>query len=113
MAKVKGKVAIVTGASRGIGKAIAELFAKEGAKVICSARTMKEGEHPLEVSLETTVAGIKKAGGEATAITCDVSAETDCEKLVAETRRIYGPDDVLVYNAALTYFIDVTDVTPK
>jgi citronellol/citronellal dehydrogenase len=113
MGKMQGKVAIVTGASRGIGKAIAELFAKEGAKVVCSARTMKEGEHPLEGSLETTVAGIKKAAGEATAITCDVSAETDCDKLVAETRRIYGPIDVLVNNAALTYFIEVKDFPPK
>lgn len=113
MAKLKDKVAIVTGASRGIGKAIAELFAKEGAKVVCSARTMKEGEHPLEGSLETTVAGIKKAGGEATAITCDVSAETDCDKLVAEARKLYGPVDVLVNNAALTYFIEVKDFPPK
>ena len=113
MGKLQDKVAIVTGASRGIGKAIAELFAKEGAKVVCSARTLKEGEHPLEGSLETTVAAIKKAGGETTAITCDVSAESDCEKLVAETRKLYGPVDVLVNNAALTYFIAVKDFPPK
>ena len=113
MAKLKGKVAIVTGASRGIGKAIAELFAKEGAKVVCSARTLKEGEHPLEGSLETTVAGIKKAGGIAEAVTCDVSSEADCEKLVAETHKLFGPVDVLVNNAALTYFIPVKDFPPK
>jgi citronellol/citronellal dehydrogenase len=113
MAKLTGKVAIVTGASRGIGKAIAEVFAKEGAKVVCSARTLKEGEHPLEGSLETTVAEIKKSGGEASAVTCDVSSEADCEKLVAETHRIYGPVDVLVNNAALTYFIPVKDFPPK
>src|SRR6267154_3132700 len=109
MGKLQDKVAIVTGASRGIGKAIAELFAKEGAKVVCSARTLKEGEHPLEGSLETTVAGIKKAGGEAEAVTCDVSSEADCEELVEETHKLYGPVDVLVNNAALTYFIEVKD----
>ncbi len=113
MGKMQGKVAIVTGASRGIGKAISELFAKEGAKVICSARTLKEGTHPLEGSLETTLAGIRKFGGEATAVTCDVSSEAECEKLVAETHRIYGPVDVLVNNAALTYFIPVKDYPPK
>jgi citronellol/citronellal dehydrogenase len=113
MAKLTGKTAIVTGASRGIGKDIAELFAKEGARVICSARTLKEGEHPLEGSLETTVAGIRKAGGEATAVICDVSAEESCEHLVNETKKIYGPCDVLVNNAALTYFIQVKDYPPK
>ncbi|HUO05291.1 MAG TPA: SDR family NAD(P)-dependent oxidoreductase [Candidatus Binataceae bacterium] len=113
MGKLQGKVAIVTGASRGIGKAIAELFAVEGAKVVCSARTLKEGEHPLEGSLETTVAGIRKAGGEATAVTCDVSSEEDCEKLVAEAKKLYGPCDVLVNNAALTYFVPVKDYQPK
>ncbi|HYL58067.1 MAG TPA: SDR family NAD(P)-dependent oxidoreductase, partial [Candidatus Acidoferrales bacterium] len=114
MGKLQGKVAIVTGASRGIGKAISELFAKEGAKVVCSARTLKEGEHPLlEGSLETTVAAIRKSGGEATAVTCDVSSEADCEKLVAETHKLYGPVDVLVNNAALTYFIEVKDFPPK
>jgi citronellol/citronellal dehydrogenase len=113
MGKLEGKVAIVTGASRGIGKAIADLFAAEGARVVCSARTLHEGQHPLEGSLETTVAGIKKAGGQASAITCDVSSEADCEKLVAETKKVYGPCDVLVNNAALTYFIQVKDFEPK
>ncbi len=110
MGKLNNKVAIVTGASRGIGQAIAELFAKEGARVICTARTLHEGDHKLlPGSLESTVAGIKKAGGEAAAVTCDVSSEAECEKLFAETHRIYGPADVLVNNAALTYFIPVKD----
>ena len=113
MGKLQGKVAIVTGASRGIGQAIAALFAKEGAKVVCSARTLKEGTHPLEGSLETTIVAIRNSGGEATAVACDVSAESECEKLVAETHRIYGPVDVLVNNAALTYFIEVKDFPPK
>ena len=113
MGKLDGKVVIVTGASRGIGKAIAELFAQEGGKIICSARTLKEGAHPLEGSLETTVAGIKQAGNEATAVTCDVSSEDECEKLIAETKKIYGPCDVLVNNAALTYFIPVKDFPTK
>ncbi len=113
MGKLEGKVAIVTGASRGIGKAIADLFAAEGARVVCSARTLHEGDHPLEGSLETTVAAIKKAGGQASAVTCDVSSEEDCENLVAETHRLYGPVDILVNNAALTYFIPVKDFQPK
>ncbi len=113
MGKLDGKVAIVTGASRGIGKEIAKLFAKEGARVICSARTVAEGDHPLEGSLKTTITEIKAASGEATAVTCDVSSPEDCEKLVNEARRIYGPCDVLVNNAALTYFIPVKDFPPK
>lgn len=109
MGKLDGKSVIVTGASRGIGKEIAELFAREGARVVCSARTLHEGDHLLEGSLESTVAGIRAAGGETAAITCDVSSEQDCEKLVAQARGKYGPCEVLVNNAALTYFIQVKD----
>jgi citronellol/citronellal dehydrogenase len=109
MGRLDGKVAIVTGASRGIGAEIARVFAEEGAKVICAARTLHEGEHPLEGSLETTVNRIRAAGGEATAVAANISEPAECEKLVNEARRIYGPIDVLVNNAALTYFIPVKD----
>jgi citronellol/citronellal dehydrogenase len=107
MGKLDGKVALVTGASRGIGKSIAELFAREGARVACTARTLREGDHPLPGSLEATVEGIRSAGGEATAITCDASEFPQIERCVDAVRASYGPIDVLVNNAALTYFIPV------
>lgn len=109
MGKLDGKVVIVTGSSRGIGKSIAEVFAAEGGKIVCAARTLHEGEHPLEGSLQTTVDGIKAAGGEASAVTCDISEYEQCLALVEKTREIYGPVDVLVNNAALTYFIPIKD----
>ena len=112
MGKLTGKVVIVTGASRGIGQQIAELFASEGAKVVCAARTMNEGEHKmLEGSLARTVANIKAAGGEATAVTADVSVESECIALVEAARRAYGPVDILVNNAALNYYLP-TDTYP-
>ena len=107
MGKLDGKVAIVTGASRGIGAEIARVFATEGANVVCAARTMKEGEHPFEGSLETTCDGIKEAGGEAAAVAVNLSLPEDCERLVEETHKIYGPVDVLVNNAALAYFMPI------
>ena len=107
MGKLDGKVVLVTGASRGIGKAIAELFAAEGGKVICAARTVEEGTHPLAGSLRTTVDGIRATGGEATAVAADVSEYENCERAVEETRAAYGPIDVLVNNAALTYFVPI------
>ena len=109
MGKLDGKVCIVTGTSRGIGAEIARLFAAEGGKVVCAARTLRVGEHPLEGSLEKTVADIKAAGGEATPVAVDLSIEDDCLRLVKTARDIYGPIDVLVNNAALTYFIPIKD----
>ena len=109
MGKLDGKVAIVTGASRGIGAEISRLFAQEGAQVVCVARTLKEGDHILEGSLELTCAQIRESGGEATAIAANISLPEDCERLVEETKAAYGPADVLVNNAALTYFIPIKD----
>jgi NAD(P)-dependent dehydrogenase (short-subunit alcohol dehydrogenase family) len=109
MGKLDGKVAIVTGASRGIGAEIARLFAAEGGRVVCAARTLHEGDHPLEGSLERTVAEIRAAGGEAAPVAANISEPSECEKLVQAAGDTYGPVDVLVNNAALTYFVPVKE----
>ncbi len=109
MGKLDGKVCIVTGASRGIGAGIARLFAEEGGKVVAAARTLREGDHPLEGSLEKTVSDIREAGGEATASAVNISLPEDCERLFQEAHDAYGSVDALVNNAALTYFIPVED----
>jgi len=109
MGKLDGKVVVVTGTSRGIGAEIAKLFAAEGGKVVCAARTLHEGEHQYEGSLDKTVGEIKAAGGEATPVAVDISKPEDCQRLIDTARATYGPVDVLVNNAALTYFIPVKD----
>jgi len=109
MGKMSGRTAIVTGSSRGIGQAIAVLLAQEGAQVVCVARTLKEGDHPLKGSLASTVAEIKAAGGEATAVAADISSEAECLRLVEAARTAYGPIDALVNNAALNYYIPTVD----
>jgi NAD(P)-dependent dehydrogenase (short-subunit alcohol dehydrogenase family) len=109
MGKLDNKTVVVTGASRGIGAEIARVFAADGGRVVCAARTMKEGEHQYEGSLETTVNGIRAAGGEATPVTVDISQPEECEKLMQAAHDAYGPIDVLVNNAALTYFIPIKD----
>ncbi len=112
MKRLEGKVAIVTGASRGIGKEIAKVFAAEGARVACTARTLEEGAHRLEGSLRSTIAEIADAGGEALAIAGDVSSFDECERIVRTAREALGPIDVLVNNAALTYFIPIAEFPP-
>ena len=109
MGKLDGKHVIVTGASRGIGETIAHLFAAEGGKVICAARTLNEGDHMFAGSVSSTVADIRAKGGEAFAIAVDLSKPEECLRLVEEARAKYGPVDVLVNNAALTYFIPIAD----
>jgi NAD(P)-dependent dehydrogenase (short-subunit alcohol dehydrogenase family) len=109
VSRLDGKVAIITGASRGIGEAIARLFAAEGARVVCAARTLNEGDHQLEGSLARTVDAIKEAGGTALAVQANVSEEQDCYRLVEEAERAFDHVDVLVNNAALNYYIPIVD----
>ena len=98
---LEGKVAIVTGSSRGIGKAIALGFAREGARVVVCARTTGPEAGPL--TIETTAEEIEALGGEALTIACDVTQEAEVEHLVGETIREWGRVDVLINNAGIKW----------
>ena len=113
MGILDGKVAIVTGASRGIGAEIARRFGAAGAAVAVAARTAEPGSYQLEGSISETVADIRAAGGTAVAIQADLSRAEERERLVAEATAQLGVPDILVSNAAVTYFTPVLDFTPK
>ena len=105
MHRLNSKVAIVTGSSSGIGKAIALRFGTEGAKVVVTARRM--------ALCEQTVAQITKAGGEAWAIQTDVADERQVEGLIDQTVKRYGRLDILVNNAGVFGGKRLADTTTK
>jgi NAD(P)-dependent dehydrogenase (short-subunit alcohol dehydrogenase family) len=88
-----GKVAVITGSSRGIGRSSAELLAKLGAKVVISSRKADACEEVAD--------GIRKAGGDAHVIACNISRREEVEALIAGTTKHYGKIDILVCNAAV------------
>jgi NAD(P)-dependent dehydrogenase (short-subunit alcohol dehydrogenase family) len=103
---LSGKVAIVTGSSRGIGRASAELLAKMGAKVVISSRKAD--------ACEAVTDGINKAGGEALTIPCNISRREEVDALVAGTVKHFGRLDILVCNAAVNpYYGPLLDITDE
>ena len=111
MVKLRDRVAIVTGASRGIGKGIAKAFAGEGARIVVVARTEEAGRLPG--TIHQTVAEIREAGGDAVAVKCDVSDDEQVRAMVKATIDAYGHIDVLVNNAAITLRPLVKDTEPR
>ena len=101
MGKLDGRVAVITGASRGIGRDMAVVFAREGAKVVVSARTENEGDFRIPGSVQTAVNRIRAEGGEAIGVRCDVTQEDDITNLFERTVEQYGRIDILVNNAAI------------
>jgi 3-oxoacyl-[acyl-carrier protein] reductase len=106
MSKLEGKVAVVTGASKGIGAAIARDLAAEGAAVVVNYASSKEGA-------ERVVAEIKRNGGRAVAVQADVAKPSDIRRLFAETKKAFGRLDILVNNAGIYEFAPLESVTPE
>ncbi len=104
--KLEGKVAIVTGASKGIGAAIAKHLAEEGASVVVNYATSKEGA-------DLVVNEIKKGGGKAIAIQADMSKKTDIEKMFKESKEAFDKLDILVNNAGVYDFLPLEQITEE
>jgi 3-oxoacyl-[acyl-carrier protein] reductase len=96
---LSGTVAIVTGASRGIGRALAVGLATAGASVVCAARATADHPGTLPGTIDATAEQIREAGGEAIAVRCDIGVEEDITRLVGTTLDAYGRVDFLMNNA--------------
>ncbi len=106
MGKLTNKVAVVTGASKGIGAGIAKALAADSASVVVNYASSKEGA-------DKVVADIKAKGGKAVAVHGDVSKQADISKLFAETKKAFGRLDVLVNNAGVYEFAALGEVTEE
>jgi citronellol/citronellal dehydrogenase len=110
---LKNKVAIVTGASRGIGKAIAIGFAHEGAEVVVAARSDKEKNERLPGTIYKTADEIEKMGCRALPVKCDITNEESVKAMVDAALQKFGTIDILVNNAGVAFYYPVVDTPLK
>jgi NAD(P)-dependent dehydrogenase (short-subunit alcohol dehydrogenase family) len=108
-----GKVAIVTGASRGVGAATAIALAEQGCAVVCAARSTDAAPKRLPGTIDAVVEQIRAAGGDALAIPTNLASEEDVVAMVARTVEHFGRLDVLVNNAAITFVGDLQMPTKR
>jgi len=106
MGKLQGKVAVITGASKGIGAGIAKSLAAEGASVVVNYASSKEGA-------DRVVKEITSKGGKAIAVQGSVAKAADVERIFSETKKAFGKVDVLVNNAGVYEFSPIEDVTEE
>ena len=104
MKRLENKVAVITGASKGIGAAIAKKLSADGASIVVNYSSDKEGA-------DKVVASITNAGGKAIAVQANISVETDIKRLFAESTNTYGAVDILVNNAGVYNFVPLADIT--
>src|SRR5262245_43539349 len=102
--RLEGKVAVVTGASKGIGAAIAKALAEDGAAVVVNYASSKQGA-------DRVVAEITGKGGRAIAVGADVAKQADVQRLFAEAKKAFGRVDVLVNNAGIYEFAPLEEIT--
>ncbi len=112
MSQLKGKTAIITGASRGIGKITALRLAREGVNVVVAAKTTKENPR-LPGTIQTTVDEIKKIGGNAHAVKCNVRHIPELDSLVNETIKVFGRIDILINNAGAIWLEPIENTPEK
>ena len=106
MSKLAGKVAIVTGASKGIGASIAKHLGAAGASVVVNYASSKQGA-------DSVVSAIKENGGKAVAVQANLAKAADIEKLFSETQKAFGRLDILVNNAGIYEFAPLESITPE
>ena len=111
--RLQGKVAIVTGASRGLGQYVAEAYASEGAAVVVTARTEQVKDERLPGTIHETADHIRAAGGRAIAVRCNVADVAECEAMVNRAIDEFGRIDILVNNAGVQPPGRITEIQPR